>query len=140
MRTVRVDPQTDSLWRQLVDHSESSIFHSPGWTHVLAETYDFDIQAHVVLGETGAPEAGIPFARVSHIVGERTVTLPFSDYCDPLVSSGNQWSCLATKLLSERRPVVVRCLHNDLPLADGQFALTKQAGWHGMDLRPDVDS
>jgi CelD/BcsL family acetyltransferase involved in cellulose biosynthesis len=139
MTIVCVNPCTDPLWQQLVDQSASSIFHTSGWMRVLAETYDFDVQAYIVLGKTGAPEAGIPFARIDDIVGERTVTLPFSDYCDPLVSNSHQWSSLAGKLSSEHRPVFVRCLHNCLPLADERFAPTKRAKWHGMDLRSDVN-
>ena len=99
-----------------------------------------DIQAYVLLDDTGTPKAGIPFGRIADITGERIVILPFSDYCDPLTNDSDQWNCLIEKLLSENCPVVVRCLHNSLPLADERFSLAKEAKWHGLDLRSDLDT
>jgi lipid II:glycine glycyltransferase (peptidoglycan interpeptide bridge formation enzyme) len=34
----------------------------------------------------------------------------------------------------------VRCLHNNLPLGDERFSLFKEAKWHGLDLRPELDA
>jgi len=107
---------------------------------VLTDTYDLEIGAHVILDHTGVPRAGIPFSRIADAIGERIVTLPFSDHCDPLVSDREQWVCLIDNLLVERRPVVVRCLHNSLPLADERFTIGKKAKWHGLDLQPDLDT
>jgi CelD/BcsL family acetyltransferase involved in cellulose biosynthesis len=67
------------------------------------------------------------------------VALPFSDYCDPLVDDAECWRFLIDRLLPEHCPINVRCLHNSLPLADERFTLTKQAKWHRLDLRPEVD-
>src|SRR2546430_8724635 len=36
------------------------------------------------------PISGIPFFRISDMLGKRIVTLPFSDYCDPLVSDRSE--------------------------------------------------
>ncbi len=33
----------------------------------------------------------------------------------------------------------MRCLHNDLPLGDKRFSLVKQAKWHRLDLRPNLE-
>jgi CelD/BcsL family acetyltransferase involved in cellulose biosynthesis len=122
----------------LVDHTASSVFHSPDWIQVVAATYDLDIQAYVALDETGLPRAGIPFCRVEDFIGKRIVALPFSDYTDPLSDDSEQWNCLANTLLSEGCPVIIRCLHNSLPLADKRLIRTKQAKWHGLDLKSDL--
>jgi len=107
---------------------------------VLAETYRFDARAHVLLDSAGEPIAGIPFCRVVDIVAERIVSLPFSDYCDPLVGNRDQWNYLIDLLLAERCPILVRCLHNSLPLADERLTLVNQAKWHGLDLQPSLDT
>lgn len=140
MSIVCVDPRTDALWRRLVDQQKSSVFHSPGWMGVLAETYGWEVEAQVLVDRAGEPKAGIPFCRIADIFGERIVSLPFSDHCDPLVGDRDQWHCAIDQLLAERRPIAMRCLHNDLALADERFALVKEAKWHGLDLRPDLDT
>jgi hypothetical protein len=140
MEIVRIDPQTNPLWQQLVERSQSSVFHSPAWMRVLAETYGFEVGAYVTLDEAREPRAGIPFCRITDMMGKRIVILPFSDYFDALVSDMDQWHCLAERLLEEGCPVVVRCLHNDLPLVDERFTLVNRAKWHGLDLQPDLDT
>lgn len=140
MKTIFVDPGTDPLWKRLVEQNRSSVFHSPAWIRVLAETYGFEGGAQVILDEAGKPKAGIPFFRIADIIGERMVILPFSDYFDPLIDNLDQWHCLTEKLIGKGCPVAVRCLHNNLPLADNRFTLVNRAKWHGMDLRPDLDT
>jgi CelD/BcsL family acetyltransferase involved in cellulose biosynthesis len=137
---VCVDPKTDALWSKLLDRFESSVFHSPGWLRVLVNTYDLDIRAHVLLDGSGEPRAGIPFCRIVDMKGERTVILPFSDYCDPLVAGHDEWECLVGDLVDEGHPIALRCLHNDVPLQDERFERVNRAKWHGLDLRPDLDT
>ncbi len=140
MNVVRIDPRTDPLWQTLVDQLPSSVFHSQSWIQVLTETYGWEASAYVVLDDQGEPMAGIPFCRIGDILGGRTVTLPFSDYCDPLVNAPHHWCLLADRLLAQQCPVTMRCLHSRLALADKRFTLVKQAKWHGLDLRPELDA
>jgi CelD/BcsL family acetyltransferase involved in cellulose biosynthesis len=72
--------------------------------------------------------------------GERIVALPFSDYCDPLIRDTESWRVLIDKLLPEHCPINLRCLHNDVPLTDERFSLAKQAKWHRLVLRPELDA
>jgi CelD/BcsL family acetyltransferase involved in cellulose biosynthesis len=140
MNIAEIAPQTDPRWQALIDHSESSAFHSPGWMQVLVNTYGFEVRAYVVLDERGEPKAGLPFVRVRDMLGKRIVTLPFSDYCDPLVSHRQEWEYLTNRLLAEECPVIMRCLHNDLPLGDERFVLVKRAKWHGVNLQPELEA
>jgi CelD/BcsL family acetyltransferase involved in cellulose biosynthesis len=107
---------------------------------VLSDTYGWEPSAYVVLDESGKPKAGLPFCRISDLLGERIVSLPFSDYCDPLVEDADSWRLLIDGLLPEQLPISLRCLHNNLPLADERFTLAKQAKWHRLDLRPELDA
>jgi CelD/BcsL family acetyltransferase involved in cellulose biosynthesis len=140
LNVVSVDPRTDPLWSKLVDQVPSSVFHSPSWIQVLTDTYGWETGAYVMLDERGEPRAGIPFCRIADVVGERISSLPFSDYCDPLVSNQQDWGLLIDRLLPEQRPITVRCLHNNVPLADDRFVFVKEAKWHGLDLRPELNS
>jgi len=140
LNIVRVDPRDDLLWRRFVEQAPSGVFHSPSWIQVLTDTYGWEASAYVILNDRGEPCAGIPFCRISDILGERIVALPFSDYCDPLVNDAHGWRFLIDRLLLEHCPITVRCLHNNLPLADERFSLVKEAKWHGLDLRPEPEA
>ena len=140
MDIVCIDPRIDVLWQKLVEGHKSDAFHSPEWLRVLGDTYDFDVCAYVLLDDDGQPKAGIPFGRIADIRGQRTATLPFSDYCDPLVGEVEHWQRLTEPLLQEHSPFTIRCVHNSLPLGDERFTLVNKAHWHGMDLRPDLDA
>jgi CelD/BcsL family acetyltransferase involved in cellulose biosynthesis len=140
MNIVSVSPEIDPLWQDLIEQRRSDVFHSPGWMRVLTETYDFQVQAYVVLDEAGHPVTGIPFCHIKDFQGERLVALPFSDYCDPLVGEPAHWRLLLDKLLAEQVPLAVRPLHCDTALTDERLAMVNQAKWHGMDLRPDLDT
>jgi len=140
MYIVSISPQTDPLWQNLIERHQSDVFHSPEWMRVLAETYDFDLQAYVLLDEAREPVAGLPFCRINDIKGQRLVALPFSDYCDPLVSKPTHWRLLLDKLLAEEIPFAVRPLHCDFAPTDERLTLVNKARWHGVDLRPDLDT
>jgi CelD/BcsL family acetyltransferase involved in cellulose biosynthesis len=138
LNVVSVDPRNDPLWCRLVNRVSSSVFHSPSWMQVLSDTYGWELHAYVVLDDRGEPRAGLPFCRISDMLGERIVSIPFSDYCDPLADDSNFWRLLIDRLLDEQQSVSLRCLHNSLPLADERFTLAKQAKWHRLDLRPEL--
>lgn len=140
LHLVTIDPCTDPRWQQLVERQQSSVFHAPAWLHVLADTYGWDIGAHVVLDSREQAIAGIPFVGITDMTGKRIVTLPFSDLCDPITPDSETWHSLSTHLLREQCPVLVRCLHNMVPLTDTRFTVAKQARWHGLDLRPDSEA
>ena len=140
MRIICIDPRTNPLWQKLTEQYSSDAFHSPEWMKVLTATYGFTVQAHVILDDAGEPVAGLPFCRIEDIRGKRLVALPFSDYCDPLVGEAAHWRLLLDKLLEEQIPFVVRPLHNAVALTDERLALVNKAKWHGIDLRPDLDT
>ncbi len=139
MNIVCVDPKIDPLWQELVRRHRSDVFHSPAWLRVLAATYGFDTRALVLLDEGGDPRAGLAYCRIEDMRSTRNVSVPFSDYCDPLVSDGEEWRRLIEPLLAEGHPIALRCLHNSIPLDDERFPMVNRARWHGLDLQPDLD-
>ena len=84
-----IDPLTDARWRVfLAGHPRASVFHTPEWLEAVRRTYGY---RPAVLTTSGADEDlanGLVFCRVqSWLTGRRLVSVPFSDHCDPLVTS-----------------------------------------------------
>jgi CelD/BcsL family acetyltransferase involved in cellulose biosynthesis len=140
MTVKTIDPRTDSAWATLLGRMPSDVFQSPAWLSVLADTYGWTPSARVLFDEGGEPRAGLPFFRITDLFGDRIVTLPFSDYCDPLVADLDSWRCLTDELIATDDPMTVRCLHCDVPLADPRFSTFNRAKWHGIDLTPDLET
>jgi len=82
-----IDPCTSQEWMQFITvHPDAGIFHHPAWMKMLRDIYGYRIFA-VCLKDGEKIRAGIPFADVhSFITGKRWISLPFSDYCEPLLS------------------------------------------------------
>ena len=127
LNVQRIDPLTDPLWDELIDRHGAGLFHSPLWIEVLSQTYDMHVVANVLVDDDGRPSAGMHFCEISDIRGERTISLPFSDYCDPIVTDRDEWNALRDPLLESGNPVIMRCLHNDIPLGDSEFSNPKRA-------------
>ena len=138
MRLETVDPRSDPVWTDLVRLRGGSVFQSPGWLSALASTYGFPLAAKVVYDED-APRAGMLYTEVDDVRGSRVVSIPFSDYCDPLVEDEAQWRVLADSLIELGRPIQLRVLHNDIPLGDQRFACVRSARWHFLDLSSERD-
>lgn len=82
-----IDPTATELWdNYILAHGNCTFYHSSAWSRALSESYGyvpffFSIISHGVL------EAAIPCLEVnSMITGRRVVSLPFSDFCEPIVS------------------------------------------------------
>ncbi|GJQ59814.1 MAG: GNAT family N-acetyltransferase [Candidatus Scalindua sp. AMX11] len=140
MKTIEVNPLTSSLWMQLIDECQSDVFHSPRWLEVLVTTYNFTARAILLVNEENRPLAGIPYIKINDMFSPRIVSLPFSDYCDPIVKDMSQWTTLTNILISEKSPLTVRCLHTTVPLEDSRFELINRANWHGLDLTEDLET
>ncbi len=87
MAVYTLNPLHDSRWADFAErHPRASIFHTPGWLEVLRLTYGYE----PIVYTTSAPGTplvnGIVFCRVSSwLTGDRMVSLPFTDHCEPLV-------------------------------------------------------
>jgi len=129
----RIDARTTAQWPEFSRHRFGSLFSCPYWIGAIAETYGFAINASVRTNG-GRIEAAIPYCRISDLRGDRIVSLPFSDYCDPLVTDGMTWNQLIAPLLAEKVPISLRCLRSDVATKDDRFQRKVPALWHGVDL------
>lgn len=138
MNIVRVDPGSDTLWEDLVMSQHSDVFHSPAWARVIQQTYDLDLGGYVLTDGT-TPHAGMTHCYISDPINDRIVVLPFSDYSDPIISTPAHWHQLIDQMIELQCPISLRCLHNDIPLADERLHVVKKAKWHSIDLTPSAD-
>jgi hypothetical protein len=138
MSATVVSAHSNDLGQYLSNHHFGSLFSSPEWMEVMTRTYGIEILASVSVSR--GINAALLFSHIRDVRGERVVSLPFSDYCDPLVDDVNVWNELLRPLFRHDVPVKLRCLRNRLPGQDCRFALYKMGKWHGTDLTRTEDT
>lgn len=89
----------------LMQARDASVFHHPAWLVNLRDTYSYDIWASCLADPGGRLLAGLPVATIrSRITGDRLVSVPFSDVCEPVTDGDDSLlEPLARALESERR-------------------------------------
>lgn len=104
----------------------------------IAQGYGLTISASVRT-EGGQIVDAVPFSHIADLRGERVVCIPFSDYCDPLVTNAEVWADLIEPILALNLPISLRCLHNEMPASDRRFSETGRAMWHAVDVKRSED-
>jgi CelD/BcsL family acetyltransferase involved in cellulose biosynthesis len=84
-----IDPLTDARWDALLlRHRRGSVFHAREWLSALKESYGYTPVVFTTSAPDGPLENGVLFCEVrSRITGQRLVSSPFSDHCEPLIGS-----------------------------------------------------
>jgi CelD/BcsL family acetyltransferase involved in cellulose biosynthesis len=98
-----INPISDSRWSAFAaEHPQASVFHQCGWLEALRRTYGYDPIA-VTTTPPGEPlRNGIVLCRLSSwLTGNRLVSLPFADHCDPLFSDPRDFGHLVQWLTEE---------------------------------------
>jgi hypothetical protein len=95
MKVEIVNPVEYPKWDSLIlSHPGYSFFHSSAWARVLHEAYGYK-PLYFTVFDGDAIAACLPIMEVnSFITGKRSVSLPFSDYCEPLVQDTIQFEAL----------------------------------------------
>lgn len=95
-----VSPDDEHWTEFLASRPEANIFHHPSWMELMQTCYGYSGSILVVPDEHGNIQAGLPFMRVnSPLTGRRWVSLPFSDYCNPLFRDESALDELARQLI-----------------------------------------
>jgi hypothetical protein len=139
------NPLIDRRWNDLVDrHPRASAFHQQGWLQALAATYGYEPYVLTSTGPDKPLEDGIVLCRISSwLTGTRSVSLPFADHCEPLLSDSSDPHEFTTWLHSEcddqrRRYSELRPLLPMDELGDG-FQPSRSYCFHQLDLRPSLE-
>ena len=88
MNIELIDPVNDFRWKDFIlKESDADVFHHPAWLNTIMKEYNFPIKIVAVVDEAEI-KAGIPFAFMKSLTGaKKLISLPFSDYCNPLASN-----------------------------------------------------
>ena len=144
--TYELDPLRDPRWITLTEHCDAaSLAHRREWLHALQRTYGCEPVAVSTCAPTSELTNALVFCRVrSRLTGNRLVSIPFTDHCEPLAHESAEVDALVTSLTRtvaeegwkyfEMRPV--RYVPS-LPLGLGAF---NTYFLHRLDLRRSEDA
>jgi len=95
----------DPRWQRFVSaHPDAQPSHDPQWAALLADCYGFEPFALIATGAGGEVLAGLPVLEVGGRLRRRAwVSLPFTDYCPPLLAPSVSRQSLTVALEQCRR-------------------------------------
>jgi len=96
-----IAPLKDTRWDKFVhNHTEGSVFHLSNWAEVIIKTYNFRPFYLISEDASGNIDSGLPLFLVDNgILGKKLISIPFTDYVNPLISSENDYQQLLEKIL-----------------------------------------
>src|SRR6185295_4310071 len=140
-----IDPLQDDRWQELINlNPNASVFHTRGWLATLQATYGYEPIAFTTSAPTDQLTNSFLFCEVrSRLTGNRFVSLPFSDHCEPLVQDADQFRklCAHVELLRKKRRwkyVEMRSANSVIEFDHG-FSRAATYHLHRLDLRPSLD-
>lgn len=138
------DPLADSQWDSLVTrHPKATAFHQRGWLEALARTYGYRPFVLTSSAPDRPLEDGIVLCRVSSwITGNRLVSVPFADHCEPLLDCEAVFPAFAKWSRTECNRegyeyVELRPVSPIDPSWPLQVSCTYS--WHALDVRPPLE-
>jgi CelD/BcsL family acetyltransferase involved in cellulose biosynthesis len=139
MSDIAVLELTDPRWAGFVASQPAATpFHHPAWGTLVAGCYGFRAFAVATTGPAGQIRAGLPLIEVRHLRGEpKWVSLPFTDYCPPLVPAPQDEPILADALAQASKAAGIQRVVVRAPLAGAASAST--AFRHVIALEGDAD-
>jgi CelD/BcsL family acetyltransferase involved in cellulose biosynthesis len=107
----------DPRWTELTRaHGEATIFHSPSWARVLAETYRYRAFALGLLSSERLVGL-VPLLEVDGLLrSRRWVSLPFTDTCPPLLAPEMNDQAVVTLVDRARREAAVSAVDVHAPI------------------------
>ncbi|MFA5308525.1 MAG: GNAT family N-acetyltransferase [Dehalococcoidales bacterium] len=109
----------DERWLSFITaHPDANIFHHPVWMDVIATCYDYQSFVITVCDAAGNITAGVPMMDASTVFRRRHwISLPFTDYCNPLYTDAASLERLTAGIASFYRAGAARTieLRWDLP-------------------------
>ncbi len=146
MTVYKFNPLQDERWSTFLDtNPRASVFHTRAWLAALQKTYGYQPVVYTNSPSGQELSDGVVVCQVeSWLTGRRLVSLPFSDYCEPLLhdpaSSKAIFGALRTDSVQhdwkyiEIRPLEV------LNGTATQFLPVESYCLHELDLTPDLDT
>jgi CelD/BcsL family acetyltransferase involved in cellulose biosynthesis len=145
MPVYTFNPLQDARWSRFLEaNPNASLFHTAAWLDTLYKTYGYEPIVYTNSPPGQELRDGIVLCRIdSWLTGRRLVSLPFSDYCEPLVADHASAETLLGAVREYSR--VHGLQYAEIrPLAgvNGQgkyFAVVDEYYLHRLDLSPGLD-
>jgi hypothetical protein len=95
-----INPLEDSRWSEFVrTHPQASVFHTSSWLRALHSAYGYETRALCPSPPGKYLTSALVFCHVkSWLTGNRIVSLPFSDHCEPLTDTTEELNALVLHL------------------------------------------
>jgi len=105
MPVYRIDPLTDRRWPEFLEHQAvASVFHTAGWLAALRRTYGYEPFVLTTAAPNRELDNGLPLCRItSWLTGERLVSVPFADHCQPLFSRAGDLHDVLQEICREQK-------------------------------------
>jgi len=115
-----IDPTRYDGWDDLIlSHSDYSFFHSSGWAEVLYKSYGYT-PLYFTVFQNGRISALLPLMEVNSLLtGKRGVSLPFTDYCGPIINGNIQIQDLLDYIIEYGK----KCYWKSLEIRNGNNLL-----------------
>lgn len=96
-----IDPTKYQDWDNLLlQHQDATFFHTSAWSKTLCESCNYKPKYFTALNK-GKISAAIPIIEVnSPLTGKRGVSLPFTDYCEPLLDKKIGFKNIFTQIIA----------------------------------------
>jgi hypothetical protein len=134
-----IDAINDKKWIEFISEvNESTIFHHPSWLSVLKKQYKFEVFSYCLTDSEKKIYAGIPFCKIK---SNRWISLPFSDYCNPLYLEKKYVDELIQKLFEEEKKVKFNSLeirYGDI--SNKNILSNSDSVLHLLSIKNDIDS
>lgn len=97
-----INPLEYSDWNELlISNPEYSFFHSSNWAAVLHESYGYMPRYFTEIKQDRISLL-IPFMEIkSFLTGRRGVSLPFSDYCEPIIPKEAEYGEILARVIED---------------------------------------
>jgi CelD/BcsL family acetyltransferase involved in cellulose biosynthesis len=142
----KLNPLQDPRWGAFVDrHPDSSVFHTPQWLEALRRTYGYEPVVYTTTPPGKELANGIVFCRIhSWVSGDRLVSLPFSDHCEPLAKSAEIAELMDWLRISRHRKhwkyIELRPVRSEGTARTADVTKTESHSLQVLDLRPSLDT
>ncbi len=96
-----VDPTAVESWNEVVSSlKKATFFHSSYWANVLAQSYGYK-PIYFANFENHSIDSLLPLMQISsRVTGRRAVSLPFTDFCEPLFEDQNIFDEIINNIFS----------------------------------------
>lgn len=146
MGVYALNPLHDPRWKSFIGlHPNASLFHTPHWLEALSRTYGYQPIVYTTTPPGKDLRNGVAFCDIrSWASGDRLVSLPFSDHCEPLADAGDLAEVVDWLRASRNRKrwkyIELRPLFTDRVARPSDLSKSETYSLQMLDTRPALDS